>query len=51
MPQDTPELPPPFFSQELQEPGGEGRGPRLVPRGQRAEKVQAVPGVKVRRVP
>ena len=30
VPQDTPELPPPFFSQELQEPGGEGRGLRLV---------------------
>lgn len=30
VPQDTPELPPPFFSQELQEPGGEGRGLQLV---------------------
>ncbi|CAI9181283.1 unnamed protein product [Rangifer tarandus platyrhynchus] len=35
----------------LQEPGGKGRGLRPVSRGQRTEKVQAVPGIKVRRVP
>ena len=30
MPQDTPQVPPPFLSQELQELGGEGRALRPV---------------------
>ena len=30
VPQDIPEVPPPFLSQELQEPGGESRGLTLV---------------------
>ena len=51
LPQDTTEVPHLFLSQELQEPGGEGRSLRPVSWGQRAEEVQAMPGVKVSRVP
>ena len=38
---------PPFLSQGLQEPRGEGGGLRSKSTGQRTEEVQAVPGVKV----
>ena len=51
VPQSTLEVLPPFLSQELQEPGGEGWGLWPMSTGQRKEEVQAVPGVKVRRVP
>ena len=43
-PQSTPEVSPPFFSQGLQEPGGDGGDLRSV------FEVTGVPGVKVRRV-
>ena len=48
---NLPRVVPPFLSQGLQEPAGEGRCLRPESIGQRAEEIQAVPRVKVSWLP